>query len=129
MSRFALIRFRRRSVPVVCCSGGLFELGSAWANACLIQDRANPPVVSIGEPVSSPVTPPGPVEGTAGITCNPARAESPCLKVCDEVAQITVKWQSDDAVNANIMSLGGIAVAIAIGAMADAAVVTIENAH
>jgi Cu(I)/Ag(I) efflux system membrane protein CusA/SilA len=32
-------------------------------------------------------------------------------------------------INANIMSLGGIAIAIAIGAMVDAAVVMIENAH
>jgi Cu(I)/Ag(I) efflux system membrane protein CusA/SilA len=40
------------------------------------------------------------------------------------VAFIVMRWQG---VNANIMSLGGIA--IAIGAMVDAAVVMIENAH
>ena len=40
------------------------------------------------------------------------------------VAFIVMRYQG---VNANIMSLGGIA--IAIGAMVDAAVVMIENAH
>jgi len=40
------------------------------------------------------------------------------------VAFIAMRWQG---INANIMSLGGIA--IAIGAMVDAAVVMIENAH
>ncbi|WP_120995065.1 efflux RND transporter permease subunit [Stutzerimonas urumqiensis] len=40
------------------------------------------------------------------------------------IAFIVMRWQG---VNANIMSLGGIA--IAIGAMVDAAVVMIENAH
>jgi Cu(I)/Ag(I) efflux system membrane protein CusA/SilA len=40
------------------------------------------------------------------------------------VAFIVMRWQG---INANIMSLGGIA--IAIGAMVDAAVVMIENAH
>ena len=40
------------------------------------------------------------------------------------VAFIVMRWQG---VNANIMSLGGIA--IAIGAMVDAAIVMIENAH
>jgi Cu(I)/Ag(I) efflux system membrane protein CusA/SilA len=39
-------------------------------------------------------------------------------------AFLVMRWQG---INANIMSLGGIA--IAIGAMVDAAVVMIENAH
>lgn len=39
-------------------------------------------------------------------------------------AFIVMRWQG---INANIMSLGGIA--IAIGAMVDAAIVMIENAH
>ena len=39
-------------------------------------------------------------------------------------AFLIMRWQG---INANIMSLGGIA--IAIGAMVDAAVVMIENAH
>ena len=40
------------------------------------------------------------------------------------IAFIVMKWQG---INANIMSLGGIA--IAIGAMVDAAIIMIENAH
>ena len=40
------------------------------------------------------------------------------------IAFVVMRWQG---INANIMSLGGIA--IAIGAMVDAAVVMIENAH
>ncbi|TXH04472.1 MAG: efflux RND transporter permease subunit [Nevskiaceae bacterium] len=47
-----------------------------------------------------------------------------CLPIGVLVAFTVMRWQG---VNANIMSLGGIA--IAIGAMVDAAVVMIENAH
>ena len=47
-----------------------------------------------------------------------------CLPVGILAAFIVMRWQG---INANIMSLGGIA--IAIGAMVDAAVVMIENAH
>jgi len=43
------------------------------------------------------------------------------------VAFIVMRYQGPSGVSANIMSLGGIA--IAIGAMVDAAVVMIENAH
>lgn len=42
-------------------------------------------------------------------------------------AFIVMRYQGADGISANIMSLGGIA--IAIGAMVDAAVVMIENAH
>jgi Cu(I)/Ag(I) efflux system membrane protein CusA/SilA len=47
-----------------------------------------------------------------------------CLPIGVLIAFTVMRWQG---VNANIMSLGGIA--IAIGAMVDAAVVMIENAH
>jgi Cu(I)/Ag(I) efflux system membrane protein CusA/SilA len=47
-----------------------------------------------------------------------------CLPLGILTALIVMRWQG---VNANIMSLGGMA--IAIGAMVDAAVVMIENAH
>ncbi|MDH3599158.1 MAG: CusA/CzcA family heavy metal efflux RND transporter, partial [Candidatus Tectomicrobia bacterium] len=47
-----------------------------------------------------------------------------CLPVCIFIAFIMIYYQG---INANIMSLGGIA--IAIGVMVDAAVVMVENAH
>ena len=43
------------------------------------------------------------------------------------MAFIVMHYQGRDGISANIMSLGGIA--IAIGAMVDAAIVMIENMH
>jgi hypothetical protein len=72
----------------------VFALGTAWANACLLQDRTthrDPSTVASGK---SPVVSPGHVGVLASHAQIPSPGQAPCLKACDDASQSLVKWQS-----------------------------------
>ena len=72
----------------------VFALGAAWANACVLQDRATHLDPSFGGTAAFLAVSPGHVGVLASHVQNPSPSEAPCLKVCDDTSQSLVKWQS-----------------------------------
>jgi len=85
-------RLRRRIASVMLVLW-VFVLGAAWANACLLQDRATHSDSSL----VATAGPPAVSSGHVGIEPGHAQGQSPgeaaCLKVCDDASQGIVQWQ------------------------------------
>ena len=92
MTLFTMPHFKRRFASVMLVLW-VFALGTAWANACLLQDRTthlDPSTVAIAGP---PVVSPGHVGVLASHAQGQSSGEAPCLTLCDDGSQSLVKWQ------------------------------------
>ena len=98
MIPFARARTRRH-IAATMLVFWLFAMASAWANACLLQVRAAHFDDSAVAGVQAPIVSPGHAGIAAGHAGKKSSGEAPCLKVCDEISQTTVKWQSDVGLN------------------------------
>ena len=84
----------KRRIASVMLVFWLFALGSAWANACVLQERgthSHPDATAHAGTHSVSAGHVG-VLDDHGASSSPGKA--PCLKVCDDSSQSLVKWQS-----------------------------------
>jgi hypothetical protein len=92
MNFFTIPPIKRRFASVMLVLW-VFALGTAWANACLLQDRTthlDPSTVATAGP---PVVSPGHVGVLGSHAQGQSPGEAPCLKVFDDASQSIVKWQ------------------------------------
>ncbi|MEO7940630.1 MAG: hypothetical protein ABIR55_18560 [Burkholderiaceae bacterium] len=71
----------------------VFALGTAWANACLLQERSTHLDPSIVATAGLPAVSPGHIGVLASHAQVQSPGEAPCLKVCDDASHSLVKWQ------------------------------------
>ncbi len=71
----------------------VLALGTAWANACLLQDRSTHLEPSVVATAGLPAVSPGHIGVLAGHAQVQSPGEAPCLKVCDDASQSLIKWQ------------------------------------